>query len=57
MGYCLKMRKCPQLKTALLKFQGVKDSVYNNIDIDNQYQEKYWPVSNMNKERVHTYVT
>ena len=51
------MRKCPQLKTALLKFQGVKDSVYNNIDIDNQYQEKYWPVSNMNNARVHTYVT
>ena len=32
-------------------------SKYTNIDIYAQYPEKYWPVSNMNKARVDTYVT
>ena len=30
---------------------------YTIIDIYAQYPEKYWPVSNMNTARVHTYVT
>ena len=30
---------------------------YTSIDVYAQYPEKYWSVSNMNKARVHTYVT